>query len=142
MHRANPLDPGGCRLGPRGAVGPGAATPVHRDRGSATVEIAVALPALVVMLGAVLTLGSAGAAQLSCSDGARAGAREAALGSADRDVIAVARTVAGGRATVDVVHDGGWVRVRVRRSVVPWRGLGASGDSLQAVATSTARVEP
>lgn len=113
-----------------------------RERGSTTVEIAIALPAVVVVLGAVLTLGSATTVQLRCADAARAGAREAALGSAEAEVVAVATRVAGEGAAVRVVHDDEWVTVQVERAVVPWHGLGAGGGLLSAHGSATARVEP
>jgi len=119
-----------------GVGGPGAAS----DRGSATVELAIALPAVVAVLGAVLAVGTAAAAHLSCADGARAGARQAALGSSDAEVVAVAQRVAGAGAAVAVDHDGVWVRVEVRRSAVGW--LDGVGGPLTATGSATAWVEP
>ncbi|WP_456847646.1 TadE/TadG family type IV pilus assembly protein, partial [Cellulomonas sp. P5_C6] len=54
----------------------------RRDRGSVTAELAVGLPAVALLLVAVLTVGAAAVAQTRCTDGARAGARAAALGEA------------------------------------------------------------
>ncbi|HUX69743.1 MAG TPA: TadE family type IV pilus minor pilin [Cellulomonadaceae bacterium] len=110
------------------------------DRGSATVELAIALPAVVAVLGAVLGVGAAAAAHLSCADGARAAAREAALGSSDAEVVAVAQHVAGPRATVAINRDAVWVRVEVRRPAVAW--FDGIGGPLTATGSATARVEP
>jgi hypothetical protein len=50
------------------------------ERGSATVEIAVALPALVLVVAIALWGVSVAAAHVACVDAARAGARAAARG--------------------------------------------------------------
>jgi hypothetical protein len=50
------------------------------ERGSATVEIAVALPALVLVVAIALWGVSVAAARVACVDAARAGARAAARG--------------------------------------------------------------
>lgn len=126
---------------PRGAVAAsGDGVTAARDRGSATVELAIALPAVVAVLGAVLAVGAAATAHLACADGARAAARQAALGSSDAEVVTVAKHVAGAGATVTVDHDGVWVRVEVRRPAVG--RLGGAGGALTATASATARVEP
>jgi len=83
------------------------------DGGSVTAEMAVALPAVVVVLALVLAVGAVAGAQLRCQDAARAGAREAALGASPQRVAQVARAVAGEGADVGVVHDPPWVRVSV-----------------------------
>jgi len=108
-----------------------------RDRGSVTAELAVGLPAVVVLLVAVLTVAAAGIAQLRCADGARAGARAAALGSQDAAVDA--RRVAGDGARVAIATAGGWVTVTVSADVA---GLPFGGGALRASASSVARVEP
>ena len=54
--------------------------PRRRDRGMATAEVAVALPALVVLVAAGMTAVSVLTAQLRCVDAAREGARAAARG--------------------------------------------------------------
>ena len=45
----------------------------RRDRGSVTAELAVGLPAVVLLLVALLTVASAAIAQTRCTDAARAG---------------------------------------------------------------------
>jgi hypothetical protein len=56
------------------------AQPGRRDRGVATAEVAVALPALVVLVAAGMTMVSVLIAQLRCVDAAREAARAAARG--------------------------------------------------------------
>jgi hypothetical protein len=56
------------------------APPGRRDRGLATAEVAVALPALVVLVAAGMTMVSVLIAQLRCVDAAREAARAAARG--------------------------------------------------------------
>ena len=102
--------------------------------------IAIALPAVVVVLAAVLGVAAAAAAHLSCADGARAAAREAALGSSDARVIDVAQHVAGSGASVAIERDTVWVRVEVRRPAVTW--FAGTGGPFTATDTATARVEP
>jgi Flp pilus assembly protein TadG len=95
----------------------------HRAEGAVTAELAVAMPAVLVVLAAVLSVGQAVLAQVSCVDAARAGARAAARGDALDDVRQTALTaVAGapqpvGAADVDVVQGGDVVVVTVSRPV-------------------------
>jgi hypothetical protein len=83
------------------------------DEGYATAEAAVALPALVVVLGlavgAVVTVGG----QLRCVDAARAAARVAARGDTDSAASAAARQLAPPGAQVRVAHSDGLVVVSV-----------------------------
>ena len=104
-----------------------------------TVEFAVMLPALALIMAAVLVLGSASLAQFRCADGARVGARSAALGEADSVVSARATRVAGPGAKVSVVHEAPWVRVIVRRTIA---GSWLARAGLTAEASATAWVEP
>ncbi|MGV8965997.1 MAG: TadE family type IV pilus minor pilin [Cellulomonas sp.] len=109
------------------------------ERGSVTVELAVALPAVALLLAAVLVLTSAAVGQLRCADAARAGARAAALGEQPAEVRAIAEHVAGREAVIGVDTGAGWVTVTVSRAV----GVGPfAGAPLRARATATARVEP
>lgn len=109
------------------------------DRGTVTAEVALALPAVVTVLLAALLLTAAAGAQLRCADGARAGARTAALGESAATVAATAGRVAGPDASVAVARAGGWVTVTVRSPVVAATGPGAGWT---ARASATARVEP
>ena len=52
--------------------------PGDRDHGAVTVELAVGLVGVAVLLGLVLLLTAAATAQLRCTEAARAGARAAA----------------------------------------------------------------
>jgi hypothetical protein len=108
-----------------------------QERGSVTAELAVGLPAVVLVLVTALTVAAAGMAQLRCADGARAGARAVALGS--DDAVADARRVAGDGAQVVLSTAGGWATVTVSSDVggVPW-----GGGPLRASATAVARLEP
>lgn len=108
-----------------------------QDRGSVTAELAVGLPAVVLVLVALLAVSSAAIAQTRCADGARAGARSAALGEDDAAVVATARRVAGAGAEVSVSRSDGWASVTVSDAVGPWRGV-----PLRASSTSVARDEP
>jgi hypothetical protein len=133
--------------GATAAVGPGRGVcgrprprpPTPDERGSVTAELALALPAVVGLLVAVLLLASAATSQLRCADAARAGARAAALGE-DRGVVtAIAQRVAGSGATVRVQESEPWVTVTVRR---PLTGGPLAGSGLTAEGRATARVEP
>lgn len=114
------------------------ARPEHHERGAVTVELALGLAGVVVLLGLVLLLTSAATAQLRCAEAARAGARAAALGQEDPAVLDVARRSAGAEARVEVVRADGWVTVTVGRSVAGSWHLGA----LDAQARSSTPVEP
>jgi hypothetical protein len=103
------------------------------DRGSVTAEMAVAVPALVVLLAAALTAVSAVTAQMRCVDAARESARAAARG--DGDPAAVGRRVAPPGATVTVAAHGDSVRAVVTAAVRPvGRWLPAPVVSATAVA--------
>jgi secretion/DNA translocation related TadE-like protein len=92
------------------------------DVGTATAELAVAVPAVGVLLSAVVAVAQAGVAQVEVVDAARAGARAAARGDDLGRVRSVAADAASGRpggspATVDVGASGAMVRVTVSRRV-------------------------
>lgn len=107
------------------------------ERGAVTAEFAVALPAVVLVLVAVLLVALAGATQLQVTDAARAGARAAAAGETDDQVTAIARRVGGEDLTVTVLRAEPWVTVRVQRPVAG--GWFASG--LTATSEATAWLE-
>ncbi|GMA32572.1 TadE family type IV pilus minor pilin [Litorihabitans aurantiacus] len=111
-----------------------------RERGSATAELAVALPAVVVVLLALLLAATAGSAAVACADAARVGARSAALGLDAGEVRADAQRVAGEGARVEVARDGAWVRVVVRRDVR--LGSEALGGTITVSGRAQARLEP
>ncbi len=86
-----------------------------------TAELALSLSAVVLVLALLLAVAAAGLTQLRVADGARAGARQAALGSGD--VVGAATRVAG-PASVGVER-GELVCVTVSRPVRgPLGGLG------------------
>lgn len=118
--------PAGLRPGPgaptpavdtvaRGAA-PERTTP-SSDRGAVTAELALALPAVVLVVAALLLTASAGVGQLRCVDAARTAARLAAVGHAHAEVVEAARRVAGDDVRVDVGGDEQWVVVTVRRDL-------------------------
>lgn len=110
-----------------------------RDRGAVTVELALALPAVVLVLAVMLATVGLGAAQLRLVDSARAGARVAALALPDSEVVATAREVAGAGAEVTVERAPPWVRVTVR-DLGP--GGPVTGGAPLLSATATAWLEP
>jgi hypothetical protein len=126
------------RRTPRASTGADPVAGPRGDQGSVTAELAVGLPAVVLVLAMVLVVASTAIAQTRCSDGARAGARAAALGEDDAAVAAVARRVAGDGAQVDVERDDGWVSVRVDAAV----GLGGRRGPMRVEADAVARAEP
>jgi len=97
--------------------------PRSDSRGSVTAEAALALPALLVVVWAVLAAISAGVAQLRCIDAAREGARAAARGESATVTTATARSAAPRAATVTVRRDGTFVVVRVAARVRPLGNL-------------------
>ncbi|WP_255491734.1 TadE family type IV pilus minor pilin [Actinotalea sp. JY-7876] len=104
-----------------------------------TAELALALPAVVLVLAALLVTASVAAGQLRCAEGARAGARLAALGEPDATVADVARRVAGEGARVGVARDGTWAEVTVAADgPAAW----FTGGAVAVSATATAWVEP
>ena len=102
-----------------------------------TAELAVALPAVVLVLLALVVVVAAGSAQVRVVDAARAGARAASAGEPAARVDEVVSRVAGSAAAVTVDEATPWVTVTVRSSVV---GGWFSGP-LQVTATATAWLE-
>jgi hypothetical protein len=106
------------------------ATSGCRDGGTATAELAVVLPAVVLI--AVLGVWSVlvGAAQLRCTDAAGVGARALARGETAEEVRRVVAEVAPRGARVELGSDGDLVAVEVRVLVPlpgPW---GAAGPGI------------
>ncbi|HET8768251.1 MAG TPA: TadE family type IV pilus minor pilin [Pedococcus sp.] len=94
----------------------------------ATVELAVAIPAVVLCL--LLGLGAVRAVtdQVRCTDAARAAARAAARGDAPGDAVALGRALAPPGATVTVELTGATVESAVRgRAPRALRWLGRVG---------------
>lgn len=111
----------------RRAAGSTGRSPLAADRGTATAELAVVLPSLVLL--AVLAVWSvlAVAAHLRCVDAAGVGARALARGEPAAAVTAVVSQIAPPGATVHLESGGQLVVVEVRATVRfpgPWAGAG------------------
>jgi hypothetical protein len=106
------------------------------DTGSATAELAVGLPGLVLLLLVGLTAVNAVTAKLRCVDAAREAALAAARGQPG--VAAGAREAPRG-AIVSVTVDGDRVVATVR---APVRALGARLPRFTVTASASAAVEP
>ena len=108
-----------------------------RERGGVTVEVAVVLPGVVLLLLALLWGTTAGVAQVRCQDAARVAARAFAIGEGPGDARAAALEVAGAGAVVTVENEGDWVRVTVSRRVeAPF------GGSVTVQGSASVLVEP
>lgn len=109
---------------------------MKRDRGSATAELAVGLPVVVVLLFAGLTAISAVTTQLQCVDAARDAALAASRGEPGE---AAGRRSAPADAVVTVTVDGDTVRAQVR---APVRPIGGLLPRLRVSAGAVAALEP
>ncbi|MFV0425499.1 MAG: TadE family type IV pilus minor pilin [Beutenbergiaceae bacterium] len=86
-----------------------------------TAELALGLPAVVLVLLAVLTVAVAAITQMRCTDAARAAARAAAVGSDQASVELIVASMAGDEAQVVIAESSGWIRVVVTSPVpTPW----------------------
>jgi hypothetical protein len=96
--------------------------------------LAIALPTVISLIAVLMGAGSAAVGQLRLADGARAGARVAALGMADQAVAAAAAGAAGREVSVNVNRGDGLVTVRCAGRVwVPVLGsLGAGAEAVAA----------
>ena len=103
-------------------------------RGSATVELACSLPALVLMVLVALGAVTAARSQLECVDAAREAARAAARGESGH---VAAQRVAPPGSHVSVTVEEGTVRATVSVRVTIWRLPGFDVSS-----TAVAAVEP
>ncbi|MER6613626.1 TadE family type IV pilus minor pilin [Streptomyces xantholiticus] len=104
-----------------------------RDRGSVTAEAAVAVPALVLFVMALVWALTAAAAQIQCVDAARAGARAAARSEPRAAALAAARSAAPNGSVVTLTRSGDLWRVHVE-SDTPGPGALALTLSAEAVA--------
>ena len=105
-----------------------------RDRGYATAEAAVAIPALMAVLALAVAVVVSVGAQLRCVDAARVGARVAARGDADTAVVQAAIAAAPHGAHVTVRRRGDQVEVVVTADVLASRLLPAIHVGARAVA--------
>jgi hypothetical protein len=106
-----------------------------RERGSVTVEAAVAVPALVVFAMALVWALMAASAQIRCVDAARAGARAAARSEPKAVAVEAARSAAPDGARVTLARSQALWRVRVE---APTPGPGALALTLTAEAVAAA----
>ncbi len=92
----------------------------HREgeRGSATVEFAVALPAVAMVLGLILGCATWGVGAIRVQNAANEGARVAIAGSPE-DARAAAQRAAGPGASARVARNGVWIAVTVE-APAPW----------------------
>lgn len=95
------------------------------EGGYASLEFALTLPAVLTVLALCLAVMAGAVGQLRAQDAARAGAREASIGSSDGRIAAVISQLAGPSARVDVGHRDGLIVVAV---AVPLPVLGEWGD--------------
>ena len=91
-----------------------------RDRGSVSAEMAVVLPALMVVLAIAVWVLSVVAGQLRCADAAGSGVRLAARGESSATVQAAVAATAPRGATVQVVERGERVEVVVSVDLRPF----------------------
>lgn len=95
----------------------------RRQEGSVTAETAMVLPALVVVLAALLWFAAGAVAQLRCVDAARAGARALARGEAVGAARAAALGAGPPGALVRLEASGDLVSVDVSASVRPFPAI-------------------
>jgi hypothetical protein len=104
------------------------------DHGAATAEVAVALPAVVALLGLLLAGATAALTQLQLEKAAQAAVRQLGRGEPEGQAAATARRIAGEGAVLSAAAVGGWVSVQVTAQVPgPWGPVG--GWTLAAEAT-------
>jgi Flp pilus assembly protein TadG len=106
------------------------------DRGSVTVELAVALPVIVVLLLGGLTAVNAVATKMRCVDAAREAARAEARGEPG---VAAGRRAAPAGAEVSVSASGETVTATVQATTYP---LGGRLPGFTVVGTAVASREP
>ncbi len=111
----------------------------RRDGGMATAELAVVLPALVLVVAAALTAVSVLLAQLRCVDAAREGARAAARSEPAEVARSAAARVAPPAAVVEIGTEGEDVRVTVSATAGHVGGL---LPTFRVTATAVALREP
>jgi len=109
------------------------------ERGAVTAEFAVALPVVVLLLVAILTLGAASSAQMRALDAARSGARALAIGQTEAEAASAAQQVGGMDVSVTIERDGSWITVVATKPVV---GGWLARLPLRATGTATAWLEP
>ncbi|MBT1161998.1 pilus assembly protein [Bifidobacterium sp. SO1] len=94
----------------------------HADRGAATAEFAVVLPAVVAVAVLLLCLSRTVVISMDCQDAAVSAVRELVVADgvdADTDLQSVVRAVAGGNASATASYGDEQVTVTVQCPVVP-----------------------
>ncbi len=95
----------------------------HRDAGMVTAELAVAIPAVVLVLLACLAGLDAAVDQIRCVDAARLGGRAAARGDSPERVRELAQSGAPQAAVITLAHRGGMAVVTVEARTGGWGGI-------------------
>lgn len=128
------------RIAPRAGRAPGQRpdSAASGSGGSVTAELALALPAVVLLLAMLLLGASAGIGQVRLETAARAAARAAARGDPADMVSATAHRLAGNGVSIDLTDDGETATVRLTMRLA---GPLASLLPSPLTATATARTE-
>ncbi len=114
---------------------------IRQERGMVVAETALALPALVLVVGLMLWAVLAVTAQLRCVDAARATARAAARGDGVAASVAAGHRLAPKGAHIAVTQSGGLVHVEVSARTAPFGGA-VPAPTLTVSADATVAVEP
>jgi hypothetical protein len=112
--------------------------PERREHGSVTAEVAVVLPALVLLTGLLFGIAHVGVLQLRIDEAARAGAREAMRGESSASVQQTVQRLAGPGATASIDSGAGWTTVEVRAEV---EGPVVDLMTLELIASASGREE-
>lgn len=99
------------------AAEPASGAPGAHERGSATAEFALALPAVVLVLLLAISLAMQGAARVSLEDAARAAARELARGETTAVAEQTVRDTAGAQVNIAFSQGGAYSRVVLTQPV-------------------------
>jgi len=91
--------------------------PWQLERGAVTAELAVALPAVVLLLITILAIAAAFGTQMRVSDAARTGARLYSIGRSQPEVKSQVIQIAGANSTINIAQDGEWATISVKRPV-------------------------
>lgn len=112
---------------------------MRRERGSVTAETAIVLPAIVLVIAALVGVITVVTAQLRCQDAAREAARAAARAETPNVVSELARRAAPAGSATTVTTAGDQITVTVRARV---RILGGLLSSVTVTSHAVALAEP
>lgn len=93
------------------------------EAGSATLELAITLPVVLLLLAGMLTGAAAIQVRLQVSDAARVAARQLALGTDEHAVTVIVHQIVGGDAQVTFMRGGSGVTVTVSAPVMAFTEL-------------------